>query len=226
MASENRQPRPNASLFPSDADRQPGERPIVSPAFGGTPRVTLLPSTPDAGTVVPRVQAGPKVDTALVEAMAQAIGLALPATSARSSWLPSVWRLPTPQVIGYGAYPIVPSAGGVEASEGTIQSISLLVEDPNVQIRLYLDGQDYSTTITELVQRQQFQSGPYDWTLTRQDPTATPPQYAVQAQPINWNWRSQFSLALAIPQSASQLSPPVSTITVDQLIIKRLVAQH
>jgi len=188
------------------ADCPPGVMDGLPPPPGGS---APPPSGPQPAPGSP--------DAALVAAFVAALSRATPFGS-RSSRV-NVWRSPTSLQVGPGGYPIVARP----MTSGKIQSIAVLTQDPNLQVFCYLDGtaNDYGTTVSELIQRQQYYTGQNDWTLTRQDPSASPPQFAILVEPEDWYWQTSFSLALGAPANIFALSG-VNKIVVNQVIVKWL----
>ncbi len=130
---------------------------------------------------------------------------------------PYVYRLPAAETLGIGSKNYITSE-----KAGFILSVAVLSEDPNLSIELLIDDKDYGTSIADLIERQQAFMTATDWTITRQDPNVTPPQYAIAVFPNTgtWSWESSLKVNLAVPSDIGTAEAGVSTITVDEFVVK------
>lgn len=175
--------------------------------------------TPSSQVIPPQVKisVGQPSSMSAADQLAAALSKVTVHTQPRKGRL-SVYRLPNTVGITPGEKMYIPH----EATSGILQSVAILTEDPNIAIRLLLDDQDYGASIADLVQRQQAFLLGNDWTLTRQDPNVTPPQYAMMVAPSTWQWHRSFEFALAVPQDLTDVTG-LAAVNVDQMVIKRLI---
>jgi hypothetical protein len=126
-----------------------------------------------------------------------------------------VYRLPAPEVVGIGTKNHV-----TVDVPGYILSVAVLAENPNLEVELLLDNENFGVSMADLIQRQQAFLTATDWTITRQDPNVTPQQYAIAVFPYatTWSWEREMKFNLAVPSSIAQIGE--TSITVDQLVIK------
>ena len=161
--------------------------------------------------------ASPSSASDLVKAFQEALSTTVLKTRS-IRYLSNIYRLPAAHTISIGSDNFVTREG----VQGFILSFVLLAEDPNLGVELIIDEKDYGTTIADLIARQQAFMTATDWTITRQDPNVTPPQYAIAVfpNPGTWSWESSLKINLAVPANIGEVEAGVSTITVDEMVVK------
>ena len=161
--------------------------------------------------------ASPSSASDLVKAFQEALSTTVLRTRS-AHYRPNIYRLPSSHIINIGSENFVTR----ESVPGFILSFVLLCEDPNLSVELIIDDKDYGTTISDLIARQQAFMTATDWTITRQDPSVIPPQYAIAVfpNPGTWSWENSLKINLAVPANIGVAEAGVSTITVDEMVIK------
>ena len=207
------------------AEKQPGgaatgEETVTEEEVFQGPRVKIeRKRTLTVPTLVQKTQqaiaAMPPSEQSLVRTLQAALNTSV--LSTRAVKVTSlVYRLSQTQPLGIGAKIFVDKPN----TEGYMLSVALLSEDPNLEIQLWLDDENYGASIADLIQRQQAFLTATDWTITRQDANVTPPQYAIAVfpSPAAWSWNDRLRITLNVPASLAQIG--VRSINVDQLVVK------